>query len=98
MERGRDFVGFDVVDELGGSRYAEGTPPPSPRVSCARDFVEGVEGVLPGLPFLVCLWISIPFQTIVGEGVGEEEGGRGEGCKAIVCDWQAGTFWPPPSS
>ena len=54
--------------------------------------MEGVEGVLPGLPCLVRLWISIPFRKIVGERVGEERGGRGEGRKLIVCDWQAGPF------
>ena len=54
--------------------------------------MEGVESVLPGLPHLVRLCLSIPFWTIIGEGVGEEDGGRGKGREPIVCDWQASTF------
>ena len=80
------------MDELGGGHCAKGILPPWQACLMHEIFVEGIESVLPGLSHLVRLCLSIQFQTIVGEGVGKEEGGRGEGHKPIVCDWQAGTF------
>ena len=80
------------MDELGGSCCAKGILPPRQACLALDIFVEGVEGVLPGLPRLFRLWISILFWIIVGGLVEKEEGGHGEGRNTIFCYWHAGMF------
>ena len=51
--------------------------------------MDAVERFLTGPPRLVHLWFSVPLQAIVGEGVGKEEGGRGEFREPVVSDGKA---------
>ena len=54
--------------------------------------MDGVECVLPGLPCLVRLWLSVPLWVVVGKLFVEEEVGRGKWRKPVVDDCSAGTL------
>ena len=65
----RDMVGGWVyaVYDLVGSCRAKVISPPRQACLAFKIFVEGVEGVLPGLPCLVHLRFSVPLWKVVGK-------------------------------
>ena len=66
VEQVRECDGVDAVDELGGGCRAEGILPSRQSCLAFKILVEGVEGVLPGLPCLFRLRISIILWKTVG--------------------------------